>query len=443
MGSQRYTRILNGAYVKLCVIELCLQIGMQMAQPVVSNAALALGATVTLAGIMAGLSSGVALSLRIVSGRLLSQIAPKKMLIASSAALAASSLVFALFNNLTALTVSCVLFGAGLVVKTVIGIAVCVRVVPKDSIGRAVAWLGMGNVFAVAVGPNLAQFVGLSMGYSITFLASGILLTIGTILCFTFPNVPLVNEESGSDGKTAGEESGKDEKTFGEESADDGKMAGKEPGESADAAAPTTPRPPAKGFARLLNYIYVDSLPLALMGFMEGVIFGIVNMLTLTVSQLRGMPETSLFFVVYVAVSFCMRPVVGKLYDRFGFARICPIMCAIMGTAMLTFAFTDSFAMVVVDGVLFALGQGCLWPCLEAESVHDVPLEKGSLSTNTLLFGVDLGVMVGPMVGGTILEAGGPMWMYLFAACVGALMTLWALQYTRIMKRRAARRAWR
>ena len=169
--------------------------------------------------------------------------------------------------------------------------------------------------------------------------------------------------------------------------------------------------------------------------------FGIVNTLTLTVSQLRDMPEISLFFVVYVVVSFCTRPFVGRLYDYHGFAKVCPIMCFIMGLSMLTFAFTDSIAMVVVDGVLFALGQGSLWPCLQAESVHGVPQEKGSLSTNTLLLGVDLGIMTGPMAGGAILDAAGPMWMYLFATGIGVLLTLWTLQYVRIMKRRAAARA--
>ena len=46
--------------------------------------------------------------------------------------------------------------------------------------------------------------------------------------------------------------------------------------------------------------------------------------------------------------------------------------------------------------------------------------------------------MAGPMVGGVILDAAGPLWMYLFAAGVGALLTLWSLGYIRIMKRRSS-----
>ena len=411
MAAQPYNRLLNSAFIKLCAIELCLQMGMQTATPVVSNAAIALGATVTLAGILAGLSSAVSVSLRIVSGRIVSMISPKTALVASAAALMIPTLIFGLFSSIPMLAITRVVYGVGVVIKTIIVVTVCVRVVPKGSIGQATAWIGMASVLAVAIGPNLTQFVGLNLGFNASFILSGLLFGVGTFLCITFPNVPLGGEEDGEELDQSSEPSG----------------------ETTSALQQSR----TKGAGRLWDFIYKDALPLALLGFLEGTIFGIVNTLTLAVGIMRGLPETSLFFVVYGIVSFGARSVVGKLYDRYGFARICPAMCLLMGVSMVSFAFTDSLAMVALDGVLFALGQGCLWPCLTAESVRDVPLEKGSLSTNTLLFGFDLGIMAGPMVGGAVLDVVGPMWMYLFAAGIGALLTLWSLQYVRIIKKRA------
>ena len=195
MGDQRYDKLLNSAYIKLCVIELCLQLGMQTATPVVSNAALALGATVTIAGILAGLSTAVSVSLRIVSGRIVSLISPKTALVVSAAALMAPTLVFGLFSSVPMLAFTRVVYGVGVVVKTVIVVTVCVRVVPKNSIGQATAWLGMASVLAVAIGPNLTQYVGLNMGYSASFVLSGLLFAIGTILCATFPSVPRGDEK--------------------------------------------------------------------------------------------------------------------------------------------------------------------------------------------------------------------------------------------------------
>jgi len=434
MSPTPYTRMLNSAYIKLCIIELLIQMGMQMVQPVVSNAALALGASITIAGILAGLSTAVSMSLRIVSGRVISSIAPKKVLVASTAILMVSTLLFATFYTIPTLAISRALYGVGMVVKTVIVVTVCVRVVPKDSIGQAVAWIGMANVFSVAVGPTLAQFIGLNFGYNTTFFVNAALFTIATILCLTFPNVPLVDEEN-VDEKPAAADSAAAVETAGEVAdANDAAVAPDATGTASAAATPA--QQPATGIARLWKYIYYDALPLALVGVLEGIIFGIVNTLTLTVSQLRDMPEISMFFLVYVIVSFCMRPVIGKLYDKLGFEKLGPIMCFLMGLSMFTFAFTDGLVMVIVDGALFALGQGCLWPCLQAESVRNVPMEKGSLSTNTLLFGVDIGIMLGPMIGGRILDVAGPMWMYLFGAAVGLFLTLWTLQYVRIVRRR-------
>ena len=92
--------------------------------------------------------------------------------------------------------------------------------------------------------------------------------------------------------------------------------------------------------------------------------------------------------------------------------------------------------MIILDGVLFGLGQGCVWPCLQAESVRNVPISKTSMSTNTFLLGADIGVASGPMIGGFILDIAGPVAMYLGAACAGLCMTLWTIPYIRIMARR-------
>ena len=53
MDASPYRRMWNSAYVKLLLLELCLQMGMMTAQPVVSNAALALGTLCAVRGLKA------------------------------------------------------------------------------------------------------------------------------------------------------------------------------------------------------------------------------------------------------------------------------------------------------------------------------------------------------------------------------------------------------
>ena len=426
MGSAGYDRLWNSTFIKLCIIELCFQLGKEMVQPIASNAALALGATVTLAGILAGLSSAIALALRFVSGRIISHFPLNKMLIAAVVVLGVSSLSFAVISSIPVLAVSRVLYGMALVIKSVLNVAICARIVPRESIGQGVAWLGMANVLCCALGPNLAQLIGLNFGYNMAYVFSAVMLGIATVISFTFPALQQDDamDEEETDAQ-ADEREGEQVVEMESAQQDAGsKMAGQ--------TAPAQNRV----LAFVKRFIYFDTIPLAILGLLEGVMFGIVSTLTLTVSEMRGLPEMSLYYVAYVIVSFSMRPIMSKLYDKHGFAKIGRFMCVMMMLAMVSFAFTDNLLMIILDGVLFGLGQGCVWPCLQAESVRNVPVSKTSMSTNTFLLGVDLGVASGPMIGGWILDIAGPMGMYMMGAFAGLCMTLWTFPYTRIMDRR-------
>ena len=404
MVSSSFRQMWNSAYTKLFIIEICLQMGMQTVQPITSNTALAFGATVTLAGILAGTNSAVALVLRLVCGRIVSRMPLKKTLLASTAIFFVTSISVALFGNIVVLGASRILYGVAIVFKSVLAVALAVRVVPKESLGQAVAWLGMVNIFAIAVGPQIAQFLGLNFGYSMTFAFSATMFVVAFFVSMTFPDLPVLESEDEA--------------------------------EKADGDAAKAPK--RKSFVGLLNsFFYVGAVPIMIMGIFEATMFGIVNTLTLTVGELRGLPETSFFFVSYVIVSFASRPILGKWYDKYGFLKVCLPMCILMMLSMISFAFTNSLPMVILDGVLFALGQGCLWPCLQAESVKDVPLEKSSLAANTFLLGVDVGIAAGPMVGGAILDAAGPMGLYGFGTVVGLCLVIWVFPYSRIVKKRS------
>ena len=420
MGSPSYDRMWNSAYIKLCAIELCLQMGMQTTSPVTANAALALGATVTLAGILAGVGTSVSLALRIVCGHIMSRLPMKAMLVESAAILSVSGFLFGALNSIEVLGVARVIYGTGIVVKTVLGVSMCVYVVPQEKIGQAVAWLGMANVLCVALGPNIAQFVGAQFGYNCSFLLSGLLCALGTAIALTFPHIPLA-KDARSDKAQVQSEAPNEEGLKGE----------------CPQIFPPSSGSRVRSFAG--SFVYFDAIPIAIMGVIEGSMFAIVATLTLTAAELRSLPEMSLFFIVYVVVAFCTRPFIGKLYDRLGFGKVCLPMCALMTLSMVTFAFTESMPMIVVDGVLFALGQGSLWPCLQAESVHGVPQEKTSLAANTLLLGVDMGMTLGPMIGGAVLDAAGPTWMYLFATGIGVCLCLWTVCYIRLARKRKSR----
>ena len=454
MVSSGFKKMWNEAYIKLIIFEYCLQIGMQMVQPITANAAISMGATVAFAGLIAGTFSVVVLVLRFVSGPFFARIPLKKLIVFSAVALAVSSLPCWFLPNIAMLGATRIIYGIGTIIKTVVGVAVCVRVVPKEYIGQSVAWLGMANVFAVAVGPTISQAIATNLGYPYVFLISGIAFIIGFVVSLFFPDLPAEGADTAEteDGEGTAELAAKAAEAI--EIVEDAKTEGAtiaaievEAAEAEDTIVAAVESEPAEEpkhqnpILRFLNeFFYIPAFPIAVLGLFEGTLFGIMNLLTLTAGELRGLPETSYFFTVYVLVAFTMRPVFGKLYDKYGFVKVCLPLTIMLAASMFTFAYTDSLLMIIVDGVLFAFGQGCLWPCLQAEGVKDVPTDKTSLAVNTLLLGVDVGMTVGPIAGGVILDIAGPTVMYLCGGVIGILLVLWVFPYARIMKKRAAAR---
>ena len=387
------------AYIRLFVFEAFSQMGMQIVAPVTSNMALALGTTVAIAGFFAGLSSMVALVVRIVSGPIVSRFPQKELLLVATAGFMLSSFFCAFGGSIPLLGASRVLYGVALVFRTVLVVAIAARIVDEELVGQGVAWIGLCNVAGVALGAIVASALGRAFGYHFDFLVSGICFALSLLVGLGLPHLSAAQNKS--------------------------EPATNDKGSSL-----------AGLFGRLYH---IGSLPLALMGVFEASLFGTVSTLTLTVGDIIDLPQMSIYFAVYAVVAFIARPFSGKLYDKYGFKKACLPMCVMLMLSMVTFMFTDSTIWVVIDGALFALGQGCLWPCMQAEAVKGIPQDKTPLAVNTLYLGVDVGMMFGPTISGFFLGLAGPSAMYLFNAIIGACLVVYVFPYSRIKERQRAR----
>lgn len=367
------------AYLCLFFFELCLQLGTQTSNPIVSNYALSLGATVVLAGTLASISAFSGLIMRALSGPLLARLPIKKLLIFFSVLFCAGSFLCTLIQDLQVLAICRVMAGVANAGKSTLIIAYAAYILPEETRGQGVAWIAICNVIGVALGPIISSFMGDHFGWRSAFFLSGVffLLAVASSLLLKSPQV--------SDDKK--------------------KDAG-----------------PAEKRSVLKSFVYIGALPIAFIAVLEGVCYGTMNTLTLTVGEMRGITSISLYYVAYVTVSFAARPFSGRFYDRFGFRKVCVPMALFIFGAMIAMAFAQGPASVLVAGALFALGQGCMWPCLQAQCVKGVPPEKYSLSANTMSLGVDVGCTLGPLLGGVILSAAGATAMYLFDAAIACML---------------------
>ena len=381
------------AYTCLFFFEFFLQMGMQMSIPIVSNYALALGATVAAAGFLASLNSLCALVVRIFCGPLLSKLPMKAMLIGLSLIFCLSSLLCAVVENMAILAFCRLLMGIAIVGKSTLLIAFAALILPESQRGQGVAWLAICNVVAVALCPIACTYIGTAFGWGTAFLISGIFFLVAAGLSFFLKNP-------------------------------------QRPGQKENDMPRKAPKRSLKSL--LTSMFYVGGIPMCLVALMEGTAYGTVSTLTLTVGELRNIPDISLFFAAYVVISFIARPFSGKLYDQFGFKKVCAPMAVSIMLAMIVLAYAENIVAILAAGALFALGQGCMWPCMQAESVKGVSPENYSLSANTMLLGVDVGCSLGPIVGGLVLGLAGATVMYWANVFVGLILFLLVVFYDKL-----------
>ena len=411
MAQSSFRSMWTRGYAVLFLFEFFAQMGAQLSIPIVSNYALALGATVALAGFIASLNSLCALVLRLFCSPVLNRFDIKKLFIAFSFIFCISCFTGGYVQNIVVLAICRIVFGIALVGKTTLIIVLAAKILPESTRGQGVAWIALTNVFAIAICPLICSYIGPLLGWNILFYMSGLFFVLAIICSFLIIETP-AQEQVLPDTRPENPEN-------------DGNSARNGTSDSPSRREKLTWR----------SFVYAGSFPIALIGLLEALGYGTITTLTLTVGELRGIQEISLFFVSYVILSFAARPITGKLYDKYGFRKLGAILALFIIAAMIVFAYANSVIPIMVSGGLYAIGQGCLWPCLQAESVKGVPEEHYSVAANTMLFGVDAGCALGPILSGIIMDATDPTIMFWFMAIVGVCLLATILWYNRRKQR--------
>ena len=91
--------IWNAAFIMMMAFELLTQFGNNFVNPIVSNAAVAMGASVTVAGIMVSVNPVTATVLRPIGGLIMGMASKKRLLIIASIIYACSTFVCAALAN--------------------------------------------------------------------------------------------------------------------------------------------------------------------------------------------------------------------------------------------------------------------------------------------------------------------------------------------------------
>ena len=377
---QEPTKLWNKWYITILLLSMVNHVASQLITPIVSKYAMSIGATMATAGTIVGLMSLAAMFARPFAGLSSDRISKKLIIAVTGAVTGVCMYLYSASKSVEMMAAVRFVHGISFSFSTVALLAFNTMFIPKDKIGEGIGWSVVTTTLATAMGPNLGLWLVDHFGYKACFAAAA----IGTIipnLCFLV--VPNRQE-------------------------------------------PHVPEKSAK--FNVNDFISLQIFPFALLTGLFSCCNGIVNSFLALLGDERGIKGVGVFFTAYSVILIVTRPITGKLYDQKGIKFIMYPSVALAALSMLLLGKATSTWIVLLAGVLKALGQGTGAPSIQAHCLKKLGRDKAGVVSSTCYMGNDIGNTVGPAIGGLIASRAGYGSMFITIA-VSVIVIGWPLLF--------------
>jgi len=330
----------------------------------------AIGGTVSDAGVVLACFTLSAVVVRPVVGRLSDRRAKKAIMLAGAVILAASSLLYAPVHSVPLLMAVRVFHGVGWAAFGTAASALAADLAPLSRRGEAMGYFGVGMNVAMAIGPALGVFLVGWTGYGSLFLTA---MVLGAAAALTTAGIAEPRRAPGQGALQRGWRS---------------------------FILPSALFPSAVLFTNALTYASV------------------VALLPLFADE-AGLGNPGLFFTVFSVVVLVLRGPLGRVSDRRGRVAVVAPGLSVTFVALLVLSQAQSTTTMLVVAVLYAVGVGAAQPTLMAMTVDRAgPQERGA-AMGTYTTAMDLGIGVGSVVWGVVAQSLGFATMYVAASLMG------------------------
>ena len=326
---------------------------------------------------------------RLVAGRLIDGFNKRIVLLISTALF---FIIMGLFNFTTSLDAIFVLRGLHGVVfalGTTVMSALSVLVLPPSRKGEGINMFAIFSNVAMVLGPAIGLYALSSYGSMALYL----FLTAMTGLAMLLSNaIPLSKELA-------------------------------------------LPKPAKHKGWHISQFIESKSLPWALMGLFIGFTYsGVLVFIPIELNSMGAEIWGSAFFAIFALMIIISRPVVGKIYARYGskFIIYPGLGLFILGLFGLGLATTPMS--IILTAPLLGLGYGAAQPAFQALAIQSAPIERAGVSTATYFLALDISVGAGSVILALLASALGYQYLYIITALVMVvalgLYHVWIKKYT-------------
>lgn len=337
-----------------------------IATPIVAGYAQSLGAHGIIMGLVAGALSLSALFCRPIAGNLSDRTNKRTLALIGSVIYIIANLWYAFSPNASWLLVARIFNGIGFACITVCLSSWLSMLLPLHRMGAGMGLYGTMNALAQAFGPDIGIRVSQTLGYRTTFY-------IATVLSVLIAITVLFIKDSGN-----------------------------------PLSQRTTTR--AHGIRALFE---PRAIPIAFIFMMFGIPYFANQSFIVEYGQALHLNfGVSIFFPIYAIVLLFLRIVLRNWFDSRSFFFFM-ILCTIADFGMIaSFTFMHNVWLLILAAACTAFGYGLMSSVTQARAVLIAGRERSGMANTTYYAGIDLGMFLGPLIGGA-LYAGIPIqWFY-------------------------------
>lgn len=324
--------------------------------PLINGYARKLGASSAFAGIIVGVMNIVSMILRPVAGNLTDRISKYRLTFFGGSICFIGTLGDVFAPNPQLLLLFRFINGLGFVFCTVCMATWIAFLVPRDHVGEAMGYYGLLNASSMALAPALAINLYRVIGYRpmLGISAAAVLLMVILIQFVGNPAQPKYH-------------------------------------------------PQAKHGPHHFKIIQRDTLAVAaIMSLLSIPYFATQADIVMYVAQRQLNVAVGMYFFIYAVVLFIIRIALKNFFDtvRFG---VWLVICTVATVGYLIFLtiMDNNWEMAIAAGGM-ALGYGIMFSICQSTSLMLAPLEEQGLANSTFYLGLDIGMSLGPILGGVI-----------------------------------------
>lgn len=388
----------NKNFICIMVANTLLCFGHFSVNPLVASYTKYLGTSDRMTGFLAGMFFGVAFAIRPISGPMITKLDKRMLLILTFLCGCVANLGYALFESVAAFSVFRFINGLEYSFLGTLVMTLASDNLPAEKMASGMGLYTIGSAVGTAVSPAIGEALlklgtrlrDESLGFNIVFFYAAAALALAII-----PAVMLT-----PDRKTKAE------------IADTG--------------------------AWYKNIVTKHAIPFAIVILLFQISYSLYNTYIIEFGKEQNIVGISAYFTVLAATLAVTRPMSGILTDKFGVKKIVFPGFIILMASFFMVGSSTTLLMALIGAVLAALGFGSSQPPIVAMTMQvERPIKRG-VASNTIYMGIDLGLFIGPLLGGFVKDSFSYSTMFKLAAIPVALSVVCFIFVLPVYNRRRA-----